>query len=348
MNGDPGYYPLLTGLTVGATYFVNYNGRGCGGSGDNFHVFCIGIYDVAANTSVNGPVVIDDCGAVFSGSTQGGYSPSGTGVGFRNLDNNIATTCPACGAQPGADIPFVINNDSWFTFCSGTNGIWQVNFEVGTCVFSGVNSGLQMALFTGTPTNLTWHSQAANPTYSGGTWTSPNISLNTGECAYLMVDGFAGDACSYSYTLTNVSGGCIVLPITLSLFSVTNYKDVNIIRWETESEQNNDFFTIEHSSDGKNWRDIAYVPGAGNSSSSISYEYQHTGFPNEINYYRLRQTDYDGTTETFKIVSVDNRNNKNLVRIINTMGQEVDERYNGIVIKLYSDGSTEKVYQVNK
>ena len=306
MNGDPGVYPQLTGLTVGATYFINYNGQGCGGSGDNFHTFCIGVFGVAANNSVTSPSIISSCGTTFNGTTQGGYSPSGTGTGFRNLDGNLSTTCPACGAQPGADIPFVINNDSWFSFCSGTTGTWQITFNVGTCVFSGVNSGLQMALFTGTPTNLTWHSQAANPTYSGGTWTSPNISLNAGQCAYLVVDGFAGDACSYSYTLTNISGGCIVLPVELSNFNVRyDEKSKNVLLdWTTETEVNNDYFTIERSKDLVNFEVVDVVKGNGNSNITQNYHLIDNKPLKGTSYYRLKQTDYDGQFEYFKPVAV--------------------------------------------
>jgi hypothetical protein len=162
----------------------------------------------------------------------------------------------------------------------------------------------------------------------------------------LNMRAWGGGGCNGFSTFCPYFLNIVDLPISLSHFSVINYKDINIIRWETESEQNNDFFTIEHSSDGKNWRDIVYIPGAGNSSSSLSYEYQHTAYPNEINYYRLRQTDYDGTTVVFNVTSIDNRKNKqNLVRTINTMGQEVDEKYNGIIIKLYSDGSIEKIWR---
>jgi gliding motility-associated-like protein len=206
LNGDPGVFQALTGLTVGATYRIQYNGQDCGGGSDRAHQFCIGIYNPAPNNAVATGSVIDACGTVFNGTTQGGYFPSGSGVGFRDLDNNLGTTCPACGAQPGADVPFVVNNDSWFSFCAATAGTWQVTFTVGACALSGLNSGLQMAIFTGTPGALTWLAQAPNPTYTGDTWVSPNITLAAGECAYLMVDGFAGDACGYSYVLTPIGG----------------------------------------------------------------------------------------------------------------------------------------------
>jgi hypothetical protein len=211
LNGDPGFYQSLTGLTIGGTYRIQYNGQDCGGGNDRAHQFCIGIYNPAPNNSVPNSSVIDECGVTFNGTTQGGYFPSGNGTGFRNLDNNLTTVCPACPTGYGADVPFVINNDSWFSFCASTTGTWQVTFTVGSCTLSGANSGLQMAIFTGTPTNLTWLSQAPSPTSSGNTWTSPNITLTAGECVYLMVDGFAGDACGYSYTLTPISGSSCVL-----------------------------------------------------------------------------------------------------------------------------------------
>ncbi|TDR24730.1 hypothetical protein C8D80_1776, partial [Flavobacterium cheniae] len=221
LNGDPGVFQALTGLTVGATYRIQYNGQDCGGGNDRAHQFCVGIYNPASNNSVGNGTVIDACGTVFNGTTQGGYFPSGVGAGFRDLDNNLATTCPACGGQPGADVPFVVNNDSWFSFCAATAGTWQVTFNVGACSLSGLNSGLQMAIFTGTPGALTWLSQAPNPTYSGGSWVSPNITLAAGECAYLMVDGFAGDACGYSYVLSPVGASPCDLVTTCSITANT-------------------------------------------------------------------------------------------------------------------------------
>jgi gliding motility-associated-like protein len=121
----------------------------------------------------------------------------------------------------GADVPFVVNNDSWFSFCAATAGTWQVTFNVGSCALSGLNSGLQMAIFTGTPGALTWLSQAPSPTYSGNTWVSPNITLAAGECAYLMVDGFAGDACGYSYVLTPVGASPCDLVTTCAITANT-------------------------------------------------------------------------------------------------------------------------------
>jgi hypothetical protein len=71
---------------------------------------------------------------------------------------------------------------------------------------------------------------------------------------------------------------------------------------------------------------------------------------NGISYYRLKQTDYDGMTETFNpiAITIDEDKPHVLDRIINTMGQEVDDDYNGLIIEIYKDGSSTKKYKLNK
>lgn len=314
-NGDPGNYISLSGLSTSGNnqYLIQIEDGDPNGPSVSGRRFCIGAYTPASNTSANTPSVINQCGVAFNGTTSGGYAPSGTGTGFRNLDNNLATTCPTCGAQPGADVSYVINNDSWFQFCSPNGGTWSLNFNVGSCVFSGANSGLQMAVFTGTSSALTWHSQAPSPTYAGGTWNSPTITLAPGGCAYMVVDGFAGDACSYSYTLTNLTGGCILpLPIELVFFGIekSDLNETHLI-WETSSEKNNDFFTIERSIDGENFFPIGQVKGAGNSNSILNYQFIDKSPLKELGYYRLKQTDFDGTETISMIVSNNYHNNEN-------------------------------------
>jgi hypothetical protein len=305
LSGDPGKYVELTSLVVGATYLFAYNGSDAGGSNDRDHDICVGVYNKAINSSPGAAVIIDTCGSTFSGTTLGGYVPSGTGTGFRNLDNNLATVCPACPTGYGADVPYVINNDSWFTFCTSTAGTWNVTFNVGTCVLS---RGLQMALFIGTANNMIWHSQAPSPTAPGGSWTSPTITLAAGQCVYLVVDGFAGDACGYSYTVTNLTGGCTLLPIELMSFTADYNADKNLvdINWVTETEINNDYFTVERSRDGEVFEVVGIVDGAGNSTMVKDYGLVDAEPYVGTSYYRLRQTDFDGEYTFSKLVTIEN------------------------------------------
>ena len=62
------------------------------------------------------------------------------------------------------------------------------------------------------------------------------------------------------------------------------------------------------------------------------------------NYYKLKQTDYDGKFIYSDIISVDNRIKAKIVsRMVSLMGTEVNEMYRGIVIIEYTDGSVEKI-----
>lgn len=91
------------------------------------------------------------------------------------------------------------------------------------------------------------------------------------------------------------------LPIELKYFKATKLDKSILLTWETTTEENNDFFTLEKSTDGKTWETITTVDGAGNSAEVISYRYEDLNPYTGNSYYRLRQTDFDGTSELSKV-----------------------------------------------
>ena len=94
------------------------------------------------------------------------------------------------------------------------------------------------------------------------------------------------------------------LPITLSSFEATgNFNNV-LLKWTTESELNNDHFTVEHSASGSLFLPIATLKGKGNSSERLNYQYTDVNFAQGINYYRLKQTDFDGKSTYSEVRSV--------------------------------------------
>ncbi len=96
------------------------------------------------------------------------------------------------------------------------------------------------------------------------------------------------------------------LPIELISFDVFNENGIIILKWETATETNNDYFTIERSTDAINFEPIAEINGAGNSNTSIKYSYSDNSPIPGVNYYRLKQTDYNGDFEYFQKVSINN------------------------------------------
>jgi len=96
------------------------------------------------------------------------------------------------------------------------------------------------------------------------------------------------------------------LPIDLLSFTGECLPIQIRLNWETTSETNNDYFSIERSTDGINWSEIGKINGAGNSSSSRKYFLDDENQYNEISYYRLKQNDFSGVARTFSPISVKN------------------------------------------
>jgi hypothetical protein len=100
------------------------------------------------------------------------------------------------------------------------------------------------------------------------------------------------------------SGGGGSLPIKLVSFNAALDRNMVKTNWITQLEINNAYFTIERSTDAENFTPITHVPGAGNSTSLLSYEAVDNSPVNGTAYYRLRQTDYDGQYSYSDIVPI--------------------------------------------
>lgn len=97
------------------------------------------------------------------------------------------------------------------------------------------------------------------------------------------------------------------LPIELNYFNGENSNGKNLLSWQTLSERENDFFTIERSTDGTFFDAIGTVNGAGNSSQAIDYSFTDEQPIAGTSYYRLKQTDYNGEEETFQPIAIETK-----------------------------------------
>lgn len=100
------------------------------------------------------------------------------------------------------------------------------------------------------------------------------------------------------------------LPVELVSFDGAYENPVVTLTWQTASELNNDYFTLERSASGTQFEALAKISGAGTSSQTHSYSYiDASPFP-KVTYYRLKQTDYDGASEYSKIIRVETSQEK--------------------------------------
>lgn len=96
------------------------------------------------------------------------------------------------------------------------------------------------------------------------------------------------------------------LPIDLISFEGKEKEHSISLAWTTASERENDYFTLERSSDAENFETIGTILGSGTSTTPIEYSIEDFQATAGVNYYRLSQTDYNGTKETFDVIAVMN------------------------------------------
>ncbi len=94
------------------------------------------------------------------------------------------------------------------------------------------------------------------------------------------------------------------LPIELLDFRAERDQDQVDIYWSTASEINNEYFIVERSTDGRNFKEIIRQDGAGNSQVTLNYSDVDLSPETGINYYRLKQVDYNGSYSYSAIIPV--------------------------------------------
>ena len=106
-------------------------------------------------------------------------------------------------------------------------------------------------------------------------------------------------------------GASCILPVELLSFNAECSPNSIRCSWTTASEKNNDFFTLERSTDGSEWNTIAKVKGAGTKSTPSHYSVEGLDAGDGQDFFRLVQTDFDGTVTELTPVSVNCGKKKN-------------------------------------
>jgi hypothetical protein len=271
--------------------------------------------------------------------------------GFAYCDIETKTTPLGTPQQigqgaPGADgfldqIEFDLESDLQWNITNPGGGISSYNLTVSA---NGSNDIIPVIAADGTPIRYLFKNGEPG-----------NTGLPTGTAAPEFTQvGFL--ACPNGYTLTGMTGfsaftihgaspSNTVLPIELMFFTsqVTSQNTV-LLNWATASELNNDFFTVERSLDGLTWEVVEFVNGNGTTPLRNDYNSKDVRPYIGLSYYRLKQTDFDGTFEYSNIVSVFVAStDQELIKVVNIIGQTVDINTPGLVILIFNNGETLKI-----
>jgi len=112
-------------------------------------------------------------------------------------------------------------------------------------------------------------------------------------------------------TFISIEGASTPLPIELTSFDGWLTQGKVELEWVVASQINNDYFSIERSTDGVSFETIGTIKGAGTSSANTIYRFTDASPYEGISYYRLRQTDYNGKSELFDPIVLEYRKKVN-------------------------------------
>ncbi|MBC7883834.1 MAG: T9SS type A sorting domain-containing protein [Saprospiraceae bacterium] len=129
------------------------------------------------------------------------------------------------------------------------------------------------------------------------------------------------------FTVTGCVFNAAPTPVTWSNLEAEQKNHEVELTWSTASELNNDFFSIEWSTDGIHFYKIGQVSSKGNSTRPNEYMFMHLNPQSGINYYKIRQTDYDGKyaySRTVKVLINKSESNASFVIHPNPTGSELN------------------------
>lgn len=208
----------------------------------------------------------------------------------------------------------------------------------------------QITLYSNVGDTLANNNNACGPSpfyQSSVTW----VASFTGQVR-VLVDRFSTLANPCALITLNICAPLVIecatisLPVELIDFVGHNEGTSNILKWSTATETNNDYYTVQRSADMLEWTDLGTVPAVGTTQTRLDYDFIDLDFEQGVNYYRLKQTDMDGTSQLLRTVAIDNsKTDDTVTRRINYMGQEAGMEYQGFVIEYHERGKPITKYQ---
>ncbi|MBI1225638.1 MAG: T9SS type A sorting domain-containing protein [Bacteroidetes bacterium] len=252
-------------------------------------------------------------GGAYASSTfvvgPGNYTITvGTGgsQGLQGGTSSFSSTVIAVGGSSGSgDGPFAggaaASSTGTIRFSGGAGGTAASNVGGGgggsAFIGSNGNPGVGQAAGTGTGTGGTGGANGGSGTL-GSTPGGGGGGKGNGSGP---VSGAGGSG----RVIISVIGS---LPVELTSFVIKPVKQSIELNWNTASEINNEKFLIERSTDGKTFKVIGEKAGNGNTNEPQSYQFMDQRPEAGINYYRLKQIDFNGGFEYSQVASALMRN----------------------------------------
>jgi len=293
-------------LTIGDTYYIRvYTYTSTPGQNTTFNV-CVSV-PAASSVCSGGRPFCSDTTYVFPTNVNSGTAPAGISYGCLCSQPNPIWYYMKVGVAGPMELTIQsscgdVDYAAWGPFstiaCDSLTDSGIYNYG------SSTSSSCSVANFASPSGSMV---DCAYSAASTETLTIPYANVNT--YYIVMINNYAN--CSGTYTFRQSSGtgnaDCNIVPLPVGLFSINgNCVSENEIKidWTTFTQLNNDYFEIQRMINGE-FVTMGVVKGAGNSNELLTYSYTDYINDNNVQYYKLRQVDFDGTISDLKIITVD-------------------------------------------
>jgi len=233
--------------------------------------------------AVFSPISINFSSASFGGSSSVDFSI--TDAAHPNRDRDNTGDSPAGDDNGTAATDYL---DVYWTISGNniTNPVYSAEYTYDNSDFTQTTESLLVP--------------ALYRELSGGStldWLARGFVNATNNTASLSRgDGF-GDLYAMDNTLER-------LPVQLVSFTARSLANSVMLQWETTTEENNSHFSVQRSTDGINFTDMALIEGQGTTSNIHNYQFADRFPASGRSYYRLKQVDFNGQFEYSEVVSV--------------------------------------------
>ncbi len=263
--------------------------------------------------------------------------PNGTITGGTGSTTGVTYNTQTPSLPFSANYHFRWRTDNGFTSLEVFNSGWGVGNNTGIAAFQSgtfVEFSIPKANF-GSPDAIHVCGAMINET-------------NLSEFTFFMTPSSNSEGYNTSYTSwfgfrigdTGVSPDApanlnVNLPVELSKFTARNAGTTVQLDWATDSEQDNSHFEVERSTDSRSWEVIGEVLGQGESFQRIDYAFIDKAPQDGVNYYRLRQVDFNGTYAYSSVEAVELQ-----------QSPQVDVFPNPVSDIVYIQGAMDRTYRV--
>ncbi|MEO5948732.1 MAG: metallophosphoesterase [Chitinophagaceae bacterium] len=243
------------------------------------------VYTTASNTQNHGTVYVVAGSSGADGGTNAGLDGYPHNALPHSIDDGGMFYFEVDGNR--LDAKFLRRNNTigdQFTIMKDVNK--TTNYTIG--------NGSSQTLTASWPGNYSWSTTATTKSVS----VTPPANAITN---YTVSDGFGCLTDQFSITTSNL------LPVQLRDYAVNLNQEKVFVDWTTTTEINNRLFTIERSADARHFETVGTVNGAGNADALKTYQFIDPAPLEGLSFYRLSQTNQDGTVKYFDIKRIVNK-----------------------------------------